>query len=149
MDGFDVAMVEEAGYRVAFKAAAGDGTGRLWPVTHVFRDISQEELLEFERKLPRTELRRNKLITKGSAMKAKLDLWAKLIKKVEGYVYKGRDLVELSDWKAKVPPQHRVQAIDSMYEMIVPDEEEEDLAPFGEPSEDGSSGDTHETGAPE
>jgi hypothetical protein len=133
-------MFEVSGdYRVDIQAR--DGRGRIHQVAHCFRPAGKEELLEYERRLPRQEFTRGGPIRVGSVTDAQLYLWDQLIVRVEGYTISNEDLMTRPDWKDLVPLEHRTVAVAMHYETrLTPAGEGEDQDdPFDSSSAAGSS----------
>ena len=128
---FDVSDTE---YRVEIKAR--DAHGVEHSLVHVFAPIGEPVLIEFQRRLSRTEAKRNRVIFEGNPMEAKLWLWNKQIVSVEGYSAGGTDLMKSGEWAARVPPPHRVAAVDRFYEVWTAEDADDlaDQSPFAGPS---------------
>jgi hypothetical protein len=86
---------------------------RVVVVTHCFRSPSSEDWLEYFRGMSQLGLSKGRDIVELSAAGQEKDeeLWEKLILRVSGYAVSGKNLMELEDWKARVPLTHKLNAV--------------------------------------
>ena len=70
---------------------------------HVFRQPMHEDYLKYERAL-----------RESGGISADLELWKRCIEAVKNYTLHGQDLLNVDDWKQRVPAPHRAAAINAL-----------------------------------
>jgi hypothetical protein len=112
--------------RVEFEVRQGNRSEK---VAHVFAEVSEADLVKYRRKALDFKRRGKQVENKGSSDAAAIWLWDKCIKSVEGYqAGDGADLMTREDWKKRVPPVHKVTAVELLYQV-----EEVDAAEDADP----------------
>jgi hypothetical protein len=98
-------------------------------VTHTFKMPDASDYLKYTRAIARMQLVRTKQrgvsdIRVPSNIHTFVDLYAKLIKSVKGYVYEGKDVMEVSDWIGKIDTCHKREAVRELLGTSLQEEEE-------------------------
>jgi len=80
---------------------------------HVFRPPTFEDWVEYHRGTSQLGLSKGKDIVEMSNVRQERDewLWEQLIVRVEGYLWKGKPISEVKDWKTRIPLNHRLEAV--------------------------------------
>ncbi len=117
---FDVGVQEII---VPLKAKQGEAMVRL---VHVLRPASSSELKEYNRLQSETEIKRRKVKFKGSSLDAAEYLWNKTIRRIEGYSFNGKPLMEEENWQAMVPLMHKETAIREAFGEVYAESDEDD-----------------------
>jgi len=80
---------------------------------HVFRVPTLEDWVDYHKGTTQLGLSKGKDIIEMSNVRQERDawLWETLVVKVEGYLWKGKPIIESKDWKEKIPLGHKLEAI--------------------------------------
>lgn len=80
---------------------------------HVFRVPTLDDWVEYHKGTSQLGLSKGKDTIEMSNVRQERDewLWEQLIITVEGYLWKGKSITELKDWKEKIPLGHRLEAV--------------------------------------
>lgn len=80
---------------------------------HVFRVPTLEDWVEYHKGTSQLGLSKGKDTIEMSNVRQERDtwLWEELVVKVEGYLWKGKSITELKDWKEKIPLAHKLEAV--------------------------------------
>ncbi len=111
--------VEAEQIKIELAVKQGGETHRL---THNLRQPTTSEWKEYDRRQATTG--RHMKIT-AHIIDSREWLYNKLVKSVEGYTCKGQDIMDVTDWQAKVPVLHKSEVISRLGEIedIEPGEE--------------------------
>lgn len=85
-----------------------------------YKNISK---LQSRMRLTRTKERNVSSISVPTDIKPYVQLFDKLIIRVEGYIYDGKDLMEHSEWKSKIDAFHKREAIGDLFTSEFEDDE--------------------------
>lgn len=97
-----------------------------YKLTHILRNPTNEERIEYKRKLFPFKGRGRKMKPEDHSSEAASWFWHKLCVRVEGYTFEGKDLMEREDWKNIIPIDHQESAINNLPGAIGDAGEEED-----------------------
>lgn len=105
-------MYELALDKCFFKVKEEKGD-RVVVVTHYFRPPSSDDWFDYFRGTSQLGLSKGRDVVEVSAVGQEKDeeLWEKLVLEVEGYRVGGKNLMELEDWKTRVPLPHKLNAV--------------------------------------
>ena len=120
--GFDLA---EAGVEMKFAIFQNGKTERV--VFH-FGAPEAKDYLRFSRltskmQLQRTKQRNVSAIRVPTDIRPFVELFDKLIEKVEGYVFQGKDVMEVPDWKDKIDALQKRMAVQEVFTASLQEEE--------------------------
>jgi hypothetical protein len=80
---------------------------------HVFRVPTFEDWVEYHKGTAQLGLSKGRDTIEMSNVRQERDawLWETLVIKVEGYLWKGKSIIESKDWKEKIPLGHKLEAV--------------------------------------
>ncbi len=97
-------------------------------VVHLFRPPEPSDYLKYTKSTAKMQLVRTKqrgvsAIKVPSSIRVFVELYDKLIEKVDGYVFEGKDLTEVPDWIAKMNVYHKREAVRELFGTTLQEEE--------------------------
>lgn len=120
--GFDLA---ESGIEMQFAIFQNGKTVRV--VFHFMAPESSDYLrytrLTSKMQLQRTKQRNVSAIRVPTDIRPFVELFDKLISKVEGYVFEGKDVMEVADWKDKIDALQKRMAVQEVFIVTLQEEE--------------------------
>jgi len=120
--GFDLA---ESGVEMKFAIFQNGKTVRV--VFHFMAPESSDYLrytrLTSKMQLQRTKQRNVSAIRVPTDIRPFVELFDKLISKVEGYVFEGKDVMEVADWKDKIDALQKRMAVQEIFTVSLQEEE--------------------------
>ena len=93
--------------------------------SHHLRPPTTEESMAYRRKTSKYTFKRGIAQVTDEALMAPYWLYDKLCQKVEGCAYKGQPLMDVEDWKEKVPVMIKEAVVSAFLARVEPGEEEE------------------------
>jgi hypothetical protein len=102
--------------------------GKTERVGFLFNSPESKDYLRFSRmsskmQLQRTKQRNVSAIRVPTDISPFVELFDKLIQKVEGYVFEGKDVMEATDWKDKIDALHKRMAVQEVFTASLQEEE--------------------------
>lgn len=115
---------------IRFEAAQNGQAGI--PITFTFKQPEPSDYIKFSRitakmQLVRTKQRGVSAIKVPTTIAPMTELFDKLIEKVDGYVYEGKPLMDVLEWKSKIDLYHKQSAIRELFGTTVQEEEEKNV----------------------
>jgi hypothetical protein len=124
--GFMSGKAEKKGFRVGLAERRVelevDQDGRQHLLVHVLRQPTTDDWIEFDKNSSEYKLKGRKSRFETKVLKARVVLYNKLIKSVEGYWDEELDkplTTEIPDWKEKIPALHKSEIINEFGEVSV------------------------------
>ena len=93
--------------------------------SHFLRDESNEERLEYRRQLSSYRVRKGVAQASDAAARAPLWLYEKVCMRVSGFTLDGKDLMDHSDWRSKIPARVKEAVMNAYFLQIQADEGDE------------------------
>ena len=92
---------------------------------HFLREPTTDEWLDYRRRTSRFQFKRGRAEATDEATKAPMWLYNKICERVDGFSMNGTGLMELPDWKDKIPPQIKEAVMNIYLSQVEPGEEAE------------------------
>lgn len=91
---------------------------------HFLREPSTDEWLDYRRRTSRFQFKRGRAEATEEATRAPMWLYNKICERVEGFSMNGTGLMELMDWKDKIPVQVKEAVMNAYLSQVEPGEED-------------------------